>query len=191
MACYLTHILIAKKYIECNKGLPSQINDEQAFIDGNIMPDLADNKEVSHYGIRMEKENMAKRCQEKVNPQRFINEHGIHNEQDLGWYLHLLVDDIYYNKFLNHYISGVSYREGERVLSFLTERESEYLLSKYDVSLDDSTHKKRLKELTKEWQEIIFNKYGKDDGEAVPYTFEELEVFINQMANVKIANLIN
>ena len=81
MPSQIIHLAIAKKYMQKHPGV---IKDEQAFIDGNILPDLNPDKAVSHCGIRREMHNLVKRNQEKVNPQKFAETHDMSLELNQG-----------------------------------------------------------------------------------------------------------
>lgn len=88
MAGYVIHLAVAETYI---KKHPEDINDYNKFIDGVIFPDKVSDKSITHYGEKSS----------KVNLKWFLEENEIDNDYNKGYFLHLVTDYIFYNKFLN------------------------------------------------------------------------------------------
>ena len=97
MPSQIIHLAIAKKYLEKHQHV---MKDEQAFLDGNVLPDLGADKAVSHCGVRNEMHDLVKRNREKVNPNKFAETHDMSDCLNRGQYLHLYVDYQYYNVLL-------------------------------------------------------------------------------------------
>ena len=97
MPSQITHLAVAKRYLEKH---PQLVKDRQAFLDGNVLPDLADNKAESHCGVRTEKNSLVKRNAEKINLAKFIATHNLSDALNQGLYLHLYVDYYFYNDYL-------------------------------------------------------------------------------------------
>jgi len=99
MASTYTHLAIVKRYLE---KYGHEIADPIAFCDGNVLPDFAENIDISHYGSRAEKKDLLKRHREKVSPQKFLQMNTLDNDLNRGIFLHLHTDWNYYNDFLSH-----------------------------------------------------------------------------------------
>lgn len=85
MPGYTIHLAVGKIYSKNNK-----IKNIENFIKGIIAPDQADDKKISHYGP----------CSSKPNLQKYINENELSNSFNEGYFLHLLTDELFYNKYL-------------------------------------------------------------------------------------------
>ena len=86
MPGYVIHLAIGKVYQRNNN-----IKDIESFEKGIIAPDLAKSKAMSHYGPYSSNPGLSK----------YLKEHGINNEYDEGYFLHLASDYLFYSKFLN------------------------------------------------------------------------------------------
>ncbi len=100
MPSQIIHLAIAKKFLQKHPRVIKNVCD---FFDGNVIPDLAKDKAHSHCGVRTEKFDMVKRNAEKVSPIKFATTHDMCDDLNKGQYLHLYVDDKYYNDFLLRY----------------------------------------------------------------------------------------
>ena len=87
MAGYVIHLAVAEVYI---KKHPEDINDYNKFIEGVIFPDSVSDKSITHYGEKSS----------KVNLKWFIEKNDIKNDYEKGYFLHLVTDYIFYNRFL-------------------------------------------------------------------------------------------
>lgn len=86
MPGYVIHLAIAKKQLEQGK-----INDVEEYIRGTMAPDLLKRQGIdSHYGY-------------SSNPgfKQFFREHTIENDYEKGYFLHLVTDYLFYNKFID------------------------------------------------------------------------------------------
>ena len=87
MAGYVIHLAVAEAYI---KKHPKDIDDYNQFVEGVIFPDSVSDKSITHYGEKSS----------KVNLKWFLKENKINNDYNKGYFLHLVTDYIFYNKFL-------------------------------------------------------------------------------------------
>ncbi len=88
MPGYIIHLAVAKKQMKLNN-----IQNETEFIKGVIAPDLLKQEGIdSHYG-------------NSSNPNliRFLIKHNIETDYNKGYFLHLVTDYIFYNKFLSRW----------------------------------------------------------------------------------------
>lgn len=85
MPGYVIHLAVGKVYQKNN-----EIKDVESFERGVIAPDLAKDKAKSHYGTYSSSPDLNK----------YLTERKVTNEFDEGYFLHLLTDYLFYNKFL-------------------------------------------------------------------------------------------
>ncbi len=85
MPGYVIHLAIAQEYLKKhNKAY--NIN----FIYGNIDPDLTEDKSKTHYG----------KSPSYVDLGKFLSENELDTEYNQGFFLHLVSDYLFYNKYL-------------------------------------------------------------------------------------------
>lgn len=94
MPGYIIHLAVAKVY--STKHI-KDINNYESFIDGVIFPDSVSDKSVTHYGIESS----------KVNLKAFLEKNEIDNDYNKGYFLHLVTDYIFYNKFLEYFSKDI------------------------------------------------------------------------------------
>ena len=92
MPGYVIHLAIAEKYLEKNK---KENYDE--FIDGVIYPDETDNKYKTHYWNEMR----------SVNLSNFFKENKLDTSFNRGYFLHLLTDYLFYNKYIEYWSTDI------------------------------------------------------------------------------------
>ena len=85
MPGYVIHLAVGKVYLRDNK-----VEDLKEFERGIIAPDLAQDKSKSHYGPYSSKPDL----------NRYIELNGKLDDFKEGYFLHLLTDHLFYNKFL-------------------------------------------------------------------------------------------
>ena len=92
MPSFVMHIAIVKEYVKKHKD---DIKNLDEFIKGTIAPDLAKNKNITHYG------EWNNNITEIVFENFLEDNNNIHNTDYFkGYFLHLLADDFTYNNFL-------------------------------------------------------------------------------------------
>lgn len=90
MPGYTIHLAIAKEYIR-----NFRVNNEEEFIKGTLAPDLlskSGNKKETHY---------SESVSSKVNLRKYIKENKINTSYTEGYFLHLITDYLFYNKYYN------------------------------------------------------------------------------------------
>lgn len=85
MPSFTIHLAVAKKYLEKHKG-----ENREEFYRGVIDPDLND-KRASHYGKNSSSPDLNK----------YYSEEGLNSSYNRGYFLHLLTDYLFYNRFLD------------------------------------------------------------------------------------------
>ena len=88
MAGYVIHLAVAEAY---KVKHIDDIKNYEDFIKGVIFPDSVSDKSLTHYGEKSS----------KVNLKEFLRENEIDNDYNKGYFLHLVTDYIFYNKFLD------------------------------------------------------------------------------------------
>lgn len=94
MAGYVIHIAVAQEYLNKHKD-ESENYDE--FIKGVIYPDSVKDKSLTHYG----------RKSSKVILRDFLKENEIDNSFKRGYFLHLITDYLFYNKYLEYFSKDI------------------------------------------------------------------------------------
>ena len=88
MPGYVIHLAVAEKYLEKHKDKNENYND---FIEGVIFPDSTKIKSETHYGEKSSESNLYE----------FLKEHEINNSFERGYFLHLLTDYLFYNRYID------------------------------------------------------------------------------------------
>ena len=120
MAGYVIHLAVAEEYI---KNYPSDIDNYEDFIKGVVFPDSVTDKSQTHYGPKSS----------KVNLKDFLEEHDIDNSYNKGYFLHLVTDFAFYNKFIEYYSTDI-YNDYDIL--------NKTLIDKFDVKLPKEVNDK-------------------------------------------------
>ena len=99
MPSYMVHLAIANEYLKKHKN---EIKNKEEFIFANIAPDLAENKEKSHFYIKNT---------EYTDYERIIKDNKLDLKSDYGkgYFLHLLADEtFYYYYFKKEYQKAIN-----------------------------------------------------------------------------------
>ena len=114
MAGFVIHLAVAEEYLKF-----SQKNENyNEFIDGVIAPDMVKDKSLTHYGEKSS----------EVQLDRFLEDKNLENSFNRGYFLHLITDYIFYNKFFDKYSKDI-YHDYDILNS--------YLIEKYKVKLPE------------------------------------------------------
>ncbi len=153
MPGYVIHLAIAKEYTKKHKN---QIDDYNKFIEGVIYPDSVSDKSITHYGEKSSKANL----------KEFLLENNIEDSYNKGYFLHLVTDYLFYNKFLD-YCSKDIYNDYDIL--------NKYLEEKYDVDIPKKVEKN------------VFYKEGK----LKILNLEDTIEFINMVSNYDLHEIKN
>lgn len=88
MPGYVIHLAVAKEYIR-----NFRVNNEEEFLKGTLAPDLLSingDKRDTHYSEKTSSE---------VDLSKFLKSNKINNSYMEGYFLHLIVDNLFYNKY--------------------------------------------------------------------------------------------
>ncbi len=108
MAGYVIHLAVAETY---RRKYPEDIQDYNQFIEGVIFPDSVSDKSMTHYGEKSS----------KVHLNYFLAERELEEDFDKGYFLHLVTDYIFYNKFLDYFSKDI-YQDYDMLNQELQER---------------------------------------------------------------------
>lgn len=111
MPGYVIHLAVAKAY-EAN----NRIEDIEEFERGIIAPDMASDKAKSHYGLYSSQPDL----------NEYIRQHRKFDEYTEGYFIHLLTDHLFYNRFLTRWDSSI-YDDYDRL--------NRVLIEKYGISI--------------------------------------------------------
>lgn len=92
MPGYMIHLAVGSVYLQKNK-----IEDIESFKKGIIAPDKISDKMKSHYGPNSSNPGL----------NNFIELNGISSNYNEGYFLHLLTDYLFYNRFLKKWDSNI------------------------------------------------------------------------------------
>lgn len=118
MPGYVIHLAIAEEYLRKHKNKEKY----SEFINGVIYPDSVSDKSKTHYG----------EASSKVNLNNFLKEKKLDNSFDRGYFLHLLTDYLFYNRYIDTFSKKI-YDDYD----LLNKR----LIEKYNVKLPEETKK--------------------------------------------------
>lgn len=107
MPGYIIHLAIAKEYLRKNK---KEINKD--FLEGTIAPDLTTNKSKTHYGKSPAYTNLGE----------YLKQNKIENDYDKGFFLHLIADYLFYNKYLEKLEKPQIYKDYDYTNKFIIEK---------------------------------------------------------------------
>jgi len=133
MACSTIHLAIAKKYLQKHK----ELNYERVLA-GTLYPDAVKDNDKSHYtSINRGSDNVS-HVRGKVNLYAFLKEHRSLDDFELGWFLHLITDYLFFEEcFSEEYLLSNSYEDFCKDLYFAYDHLNLYVSEKYNITKND------------------------------------------------------
>lgn len=119
MPGYVIHLSVAEEYLKKHKDVKEDYNQ---FIEGVIFPDSVKDKSLTHYGEKSSKSNLVE----------FLKENKLDNSFRRGYFLHLLTDYLFYNKYIDT-MSNDMYNDYDLL--------NNMLIKKYNVVLPEKIKK--------------------------------------------------
>ena len=131
MPSFYIHLAVGKRYNDKNKLL-----DSDSFYKGIVDPDLASNKDLSHYtGERVDK-TLKTYLKSKVVLKDYLLKNNISSDYDKGVFIHLITDYLFFNEFFPFdYITNTSYDDFVNDLYYSYDSTNDYLLEKYNLDI--------------------------------------------------------
>ena len=148
MAGYVIHLAIAEEYLKKHKDVKE---DYDEFIKGVIYPDSVTDKSLTHYGIKSS----------KVILKDFLQDNEINNSYMRGYFLHLITDYLFYNKYLEKFTKDI-YNDYDIL--------NKKLIEKYNVVLPEN----------------IQNNVFYEDGETKILTMELVIKIIDEISDLNL-----
>lgn len=167
------HIAIARKYLEKYNDIENEI----AFIKGNLDPDLSDDRIASHYTKKSDRNDLSEILKNKIRINKYLKSKSIVDDYEKGYFLHLVTDFIFFNYFLDKdYIRTTDYTSFKKDLYYSYNMAHNYLIHNYDINYYpfETEVKKRI--FT---SQIDANYNGEKRTNIFPY--EKLDKFVNKI----------
>lgn len=176
------HIAIARKYLKKYNN----IENEVAFIKGNLYPDLVDDRINSHYTKKSDKSDLLEVLKNKIGLNEYLENKEIVDDYEKGYFLHLMTDFIFFNHFLDkNYINITSYDNFKKDLYYSYNMAHNYLMNNYDISYYpfENEIEKRIFD-----SQVDANYNGEKRTNIIPYN--KLDSFINKILEKDVDSLI-
>ena len=129
MASFSIHLAIGKRYIDKNN-----INDIVSFKKGIIAPDLALNKNESHYTTFLDKSKLEYYLNNRIQLYDYLINNKVDNDYELGVFIHLVTDYIFFAHFFDkEYIKSVDINIFNNDLYHSYDNVDNYVKTKYNL----------------------------------------------------------
>lgn len=155
MPSYMTHLCLAKEYIKKHS-----IENEEEFIRGTIYPDSVEPKGKTHYSDCYSSD---------TNLFHFLLDKTLDSSFDEGYFLHLLADCVFYNKYFPEH------RQIERSI----------LMNDFNILTKKLIQKYEITKVPNEVQKYI--KYV--EGTTIEYHYDKVIEFIEEVSNYELHKL--
>ena len=98
MAGYVIHLAVGEEYL---RNFPNEIINYEKFIEGIIYPDSVSEKSLTHYAPQSS----------QVHLNEFFSDRDLDNDFNKGYFIHLVTDYLFYNKFLTVFSKKYIYND--------------------------------------------------------------------------------
>lgn len=160
MACSSIHLAVSKLYLLKNN---TSINEFE-FLKGTLFPDTVENKDDSHFTDMNRGKDIISHLQGKVNLHNFLISHPFLSDFELGWFMHLITDYLFFDEcFSKDYLLSHSYEQFRSDLYFSYDCINQYVSNKYGLTKDDYTIYLSEFYPGKDYQDCLFSKVMLDD----------------------------
>ena len=133
MASAAIHLAIAKQYLERHPDL-----DKKEMLRGTLYPDAASDNDKSHYTRKNRGFDNVSHVRSKVDLYAFLLEHKTLNSFEIGWFLHLVTDYLFFLEcFTEEYLLSKSYQEFCSELYHAYDCVYLYMEEKYHIVKED------------------------------------------------------
>ena len=119
MPGYVIHLSVAEEYLRKQTKVKENYDE---FIEGVIYPDSVTDKSLTHYGKSSSYSNLY----------NFLKERELKNSFNRGYFLHLLTDYLFYNKYIDFFSKDI-YNDYDIL--------NRQLIDKYNVTLPEKIKK--------------------------------------------------
>lgn len=173
MACATIHLAVSKKYLEKHNEL-----DYDEVLARTLYPDAVEDNNKSHYTEKNRGKDNVSHIRSKVNLYKFLEEHKTMDDFELGWFLHLVTDYLFFEEcFTIEYLLNNSYKDFCKDLYFAYDCLNLYLSEKYEIV------------------EADYKSYPSEYYSGIPYQecilpIEMINRFINRVSQIDINDYI-
>jgi len=183
MPNYTIHLAAANAYAKKHK-----IKDLQAFIKGNVAPDILRIQGIQHpykRGRELDSTDIKKALTDRLDLVKYLGEFEVKTDFQKGAFLHLLVDQYCslhvtdFEKFQRALDNGADVQAS---IHKSMEKHTDYLVKKYNIDFEP----KELKTENDNWTRLMDQRVGVDD----IFDIEKLEEFIDKFTDTKIEDRI-
>lgn len=177
MAGFHIHLAVAKRYAEKNNW-----QDTKELYRGTIDPDLVTDKSVSHYSGKQDKAKLIDYLENKVNVYEYLKNHEIKTEYEVGIFLHLITDYLFFTDFMDkNYLKYITYDDFCKDLYASYDATNEELLKVYSIELGEFKEvlEKNIKKSKKE------KKTEASVGNII-FTISDLKAFIERVSDIDL-----
>lgn len=134
MASFSIHLAVGTRY--CDKF--KDIHDQLEFFKGILAPDLAEDKEISHYGMDRKNDKLKVMLAKKVDLVKFLKEVKLDSDFNKGIFVHLLTDYIFFTYFFDEeYLESVTLPRFSENLYYSYDITNDYLAKTYNINIYD------------------------------------------------------
>lgn len=127
------HLAIAKEYLKHHP----EIKNKEAFYEGSIAPDFAEDKKKSHYTKETSNEDLINYLNNKVHIFPFLQTTNVKTDYNKGLFLHLITDKLFFTKFLDqNYLKSVTYSEYINDLYYSYECTNPVIINHYQLPME-------------------------------------------------------
>ena len=133
MASLTMHAVIANEYCKRHVGI-----NYKEFSHGNLAPDLAADKNKSHFTKPSMTQELDENIKNKVGLTEYVDSHSLDNDFELGAFLHMLTDYIFYNHALRRDVTDFKLLSLQESIKFLYDdfaRVNGFLADHYNIDL--------------------------------------------------------
>lgn len=159
MASSVIHLAIAKKYFEKNNNL-----NYEKLLAGSLYPDASNNKNQTHYTDSNRGKDNISHLRGKVNLYSFLKERKNLNDFEVGWFLHLVTDYLFFEEcFSTQYLQKNSYKKFCEDLYFAYDCLNTYISDKYNITKEDYSSYPSQYYPGSKYEDCILTKKGIDE----------------------------
>ncbi len=167
MACLAMHLAIAKKYLEYNQN-----ENPDNIIRGSFLPDVAEDKVISHYGKKIKINSIKDMLYSKVDMIKCANSTNLEDSLSRGVFLHLLTDFLFYNFVYSKGIDDISPSEIGKLMYKDYDFVTKYIIENYKI------------DIPKEIAQIVISKEGALS--ETFFTIKEIDKFIQILSRFNL-----
>ena len=167
MACLAMHLAIANKYLENNPA-----ENKEAFIKGAYLPDIAEDKIKSHYGIRMPINKVKDMLDSKVDIMECAKKTDLNYDLSKTLFLHLVTDYLFYN-FV--YTPSLETKSPDQIKSMMYQDYdfvTNYIIKNYNITIPQ------------EIKHIVKSKKG--DIDSIFFNMEQIDKFVEYVSKLNL-----